>query len=193
MESNLLSRWSEFIAGLYSAPLLALLLLGTLGFSWLFNYSSFPFSNPELLKLSGGEGLLDLLPFYTAEKAFTALGHYGTAGRALYSRYLGADFIFLPVYAFSLALLVTRTVQATWGEGSTRLWLNLLPFGIALFDIVENLCIMAMLNTYPATYVTLGTLSGVATFGKTLLTTATLICLAYGGLVLLLRRIGIAA
>src|SRR5437762_2579499 len=122
MERNPLTRWSEFIAGLYSAPLTALLVLGALGFSWLFNYSSFPFANPELLKLSGGEGLLDLLPFYTAEKAFTALGHYGTAGRALYSRYLVADFIFMPFYSLGLALLVTRTVLATWSEGSARLW-----------------------------------------------------------------------
>jgi hypothetical protein len=186
-------RLSLALARLYSAPLLWILLLGIVGFSWVFNYSSLPFSNPELLKLSGGEGLLDLLPFYTAEKAFTALGHYGKAGRELYSRYLVADFIFIPFYSLGLALLTTRTVQAVWGESTSRLWLNLLPFGIACFDVVENFCILAMLNLYPTTNVALGTLSGAATLCKTLLTAATFLCLGYGGVILLLRRARSAA
>ena len=180
------------VARLYSGPLLSILLLGTIGFSWLFNYSSLPFSNPELLKLSGGEGLLDLLPFYTAEKAFTALEHYGRAGRELYVRYLVADFIFIPFYSLGLALLMTRTVRAVWSDTDSWLWLNLLPFGIALFDIAENLFILAMLNLYPNTNVVLGTLSGFATLSKTLLTLTTFLCLAYGGLILFLRRVGSA-
>lgn len=187
-KNNPLARLSRAIASIYSAPLMTLLLLGTLGFAWLFNYSSFPFSNPELLKLSGGEGLLDLLPFYTAEKAFTALEHYGAAGRALYSRYLVADFIFIPFYSLGLALLITRTVRALGSESAAWLRLNLLPFGIAVFDVIENFCIFAMLKIYPASYVALGTLSGVATLCKTILTAATLLCLGYGGAILLLRH-----
>jgi hypothetical protein len=185
--SSAIARSSRAVARLYSPPLLWLLLLGTVGFSWVFNFSSFPFSNPELLKLSGGEGLLDLLPYYTAEKAFEALGHYGAAGRALYSRYLFADFLFIPCYSLGLALLITRALWALWGETTARLPLNLLPFGIALFDIIENVCIAAMLRLYPAESVVLGTLSGVATFAKTLLTATTLLFLAGAGIVVLLR------
>jgi hypothetical protein len=45
-----------------------------------------------------------------------------------------------------------------------------------------------MLNLYPTNNVFLGTLSGLATLCKTLLTAATFLCLGGGGLTLLLRR-----
>ncbi|HEB76702.1 MAG TPA: hypothetical protein ENJ04_10145 [Nitrospirae bacterium] len=190
MNKESIKRMSHLIERLNSKPLMLVLLLAAVGFFWLFNFSALPFSNPELTKLSGGEGLLDLMLYYSAEEAFTALNHYGVAGRELYVRFLAVDFIFIGVYSLGFALLMTRTVRAVCSESSTWRWLNMLPLGIGLFDSMENLSILGMLALYPDASVGLGTLSGVFTLCKHLLTLTALLALGYGGLVLLLRKLG---
>ncbi len=190
MSKNPIKRVSHWIVRLYSTPLMLALLLAAVGFSWLFNFSSLPLSNPELVKLSGHEGLLDLMPFYSAQEAFTALNHYGAAGRELYLRFLAADFIFIPVYSLGFALLMTRTSRAVCSEPTPWLWLNVLPLGIGLFDGVENLSILGMLSFYPDASVVLGTLSGISTLCKHLLALTILLALGYGGLILLMRKFG---
>ena len=167
------------------------LLFAAVGFFWLFNFSPLPLSNPELVTLSGREGLLDLMLFYSAQDAFTALNHYGTAGRELCLRFHAADFIFIPVYSFGFALLMTRTIRTACSEPATWLWLNVLPLGIGLFDCVENLSILGMLGFYPGTSVVLGTHSGISTLCKHLLTLTALLALGYGGLILLMRKFGL--
>lgn len=181
---------SAAIARHYSPRLTGVLLLASAGFLGLFSFSASPLSNAEMTRISGGEGFLDVKPFYSAQEAFAALGRYGTEGRELYQRFLIADFAFPLAYGLGLAFLLTRTARAAWGIGTPWLRLNLLPLGIALFDYVENLCTLGMLNVYPGTSLTLGSLAGIATLSKHLLTFATFLCLAFGGLSLLVRRLG---
>lgn len=185
-----LERISHRIDSLYSSRLMLALLLAAFGFFWLFNFSPLPLSNPELIKLSGHEGLLDSMPFYSAQEAYTALTHYGAEGRKLYLRFLAADFIFIPTYSLGFSLLMTRTIRAVCGNSGSWLSLNLLPLCIGLFDCVENLCILGILFLYPDNSTILGTLSGFVTSGKWLLTLPAALCLAYGGVVLLMRRLG---
>lgn len=181
---------SATLARHYSPRLMGVLLLASAGFLGLFTFSASPLSNSELTRISGGEGFLDLKPFYSAQEAFTALGRYGTEGRKLYRRFLVADFAFPVAYGLGLAFLLTRTARAVGGNGTPWLRANLLPLGIAFFDYVENLCILGMLNVYPEISLPLGSLAGIATLSKHLLTFATFLCLASGGLVLLVRRLG---
>lgn len=129
------------------------------------------------------------MPFYSAHEAFAALSHYGTVGRELYLRFLAADFVFIPVYSFGFGLLMTLTVRAVCSESTPWLWLNVLPWGIGLFDCVENLSILGMLGLYPNTNMVIGTLSGISMLCKHLLTLTTLLALGYGGLILFLRRL----
>lgn len=188
MLKNSISAVSSGIVRLYSTSLMLALLLAAVGFFWLFNFSPLPISNPELVKLSGGEGLLDIRAFYSAQEAFTLLSHYGDAGRELYLRFLIADFIFIPVYGVGFALLMIRTIRAVCSEPSRWLWLNLLPLSIGLFDCIENLSVLGMLIIYPGVNVGLGTLAGYSTLCKHLLTVTTLLALGYGGLLLILRQ-----
>lgn len=190
MSTNPIKRASDWIVGLYSPPLMVALLAAAIGFLWLFNFAPLPLSNPELVKLSGREGLLDLMPFYSAHEAFTALTHYGAAGRDLYLRFLAADFIFIPIYSLGFALLITRTGRAVCRAPSPWLWLNVLPLGIGLFDCIENLSIFGMLGFFPDASVMLGTLAGISTLCKHVLTLATLLALGYGAIILLLRKFG---
>jgi hypothetical protein len=190
MRDNPFKRAAQRIERHYSTPLTLVLLLASAGFFWLFNFSALPLSNPELVKLSGREGLLDLMPYYTAQEAYAILGHYGAAGRELYLRFLAADFVFILVYTFGFAFLMTRAVRAVCTHGNSWLCLNLLPFGIGIFDSVENLCILKMLSLYPDTAPVVGTLSGISTLCKYVLTLLALLSLAYIGLILLMRRLG---
>ena len=191
MSKNPITRVNHWIARLYSTPLRLALLFAAAGFLWLFNFSSLPLSNPELVKLSGHEGLLDLMHFYSAQEAFTALKHYGASGRELYLRFLAADFIFIPVYSLGFALLMTRIFRAVCSEPTPWLWLIVMPLGIGLFDCIENFSILGMLGLYPDANVMLGTLSGIFTLCKHLLTLTTLLTLCYGGLILVLRKFGL--
>jgi len=165
-------------------------LLAFVGFFWLFNFSPLPLSNPELIKLSGQEGLLDLMPYYTAQEAFIALDHYGVAGRELYYRFLAADYIFIIVYSFGFAFLLTRAVRSLSIESNFLLRLNLLPLCIGIFDCIENLSILTMLSIYPDTSIAVGTLSGIATLCKNLLTLLTLLSIVSVGFISFLRRLG---
>jgi hypothetical protein len=187
---KIFNQFSHKVARLYSARRLTLLLVVFAIFFWLFNFSSAPFSNPSLMKISGGPGLLDAMLFYTAQEAFVILGQYGIQGRELYPHFLAADFVFILVYSFAFSFLFTRFVRAKFGENNTWLWLNLLPFAIGLLDSVENICILGMLHMYPQTNLILGTFSGFVTLSKYVLSIASLLCLAYLGMSLLLRRFG---
>ena len=191
MRRNASKRAVQWIERHYSTRVMLVLLSASIGFFWLFNFSALPLSNPELVKLSGQEGLLDLMPYYSAKEAFAALSHYGPAGRDLYMRFLAADFVFIPIYSLGFAFLMTRTVRAVCKENTSWSWLYLLPFGIGLFDVIENLSILTMLNLYPEACVVIGTFSGIATLCKYLLTLLTLLSLGYGGVILLMQQFGL--
>lgn len=189
MQRNFLNKLSDGVAKLYSACLMQILLITAVVFFWLFNFSHFSFSNPSLITISGGPGLLDVMPFYTAQEAHFMLGQYGVKGRELYLKFLAADFIFIPVYSFGFSLLFTRTVKAKFGENDYWIWLNLLPFAIGIFDCLENFSILSMLLMYPESNWKVATFSGFATLCKTVLTLVSLLCLGYLGVSLIIRRI----
>jgi len=190
MGKNKFKQLSQWIVRCYSTRFMLVLLLASIGFFWLFNFSTLPLSNPELVKLSGREGLLDAMPYYSAQEASTALIHYGTAGRELYLRFLAADFVFIFIYSLGFALLLTRAVRCLGVENNSWFLLNLLPLFIGFFDCVENLLILTMLILYPGTSAALGTISGAATLCKNFLMLLTLFSLASVGMVLLMRRLG---
>jgi len=185
-----INRISLWISQRYSTSAIIILFIVVFGFFWLFNFSRLPISNSEFIKLSGQEGLLDTMLFYSSQEAYTALTHYGEEGRRLYLGFLAADFIFIIFYSVAFAFLMTMVVFSVCGKGSSWLRLNLLPLGIGFFDCVENICIFGMLNIYPLNSTILGTISGSATGCKWLLTMVLISCLVYGGIIILLRRFG---
>ncbi len=191
MINTIFKRFIHWLESRYSTAATLFLLAVSIGFLWAFNFSTFPISNPELIKLSGQEGLLDLMPHYSAQEMFTAMDHYGIAGRDLYMNFLAADFIFIPTYGFAFAFLMLRLVRAVCGEKDTLSWLVVLPFVIGLFDITENLSTLTTLIIYPQTNMIIGTIAGYATMIKHILTLLALLILGVGGIVVVLQRMGI--
>jgi hypothetical protein len=184
------ARLSSAVVRLYSLRLMVGLLICAAFFFWLFNFSALPLSDPEMKRISNGEGLLDLRLYYSAQEAFRTIESYGAEGRALYLRFLAADFIFVPIYGLAFALLFTRLAIALWGRASSRLRVNLLPLGIALADFVENSCLLLLLAGYPEHSLFVGALAGMATLTKQMLTFSSLLFLAYSCLSLLTRGFG---
>lgn len=185
----MLIKLSNATAHLYSGRLMIALFLGVAFFFWLFNFSSFPVSDPELRRLSNGEGLLDVRFYYTAQEAFRAMDRYGVPGRALYLRFLALDSIFAPLYGLAFSLLFTRLTRKI--HYSTSRWnkTNLLPIAIATTDITENVCLFLLLEAFPKKYHVVGSLAGIATLTKWCLTIVTLGVLIFQCLYLVMRRL----
>lgn len=94
---------------------------------------------------------LDLMFFYTPEKAFEMMEKYGEQGRALYLRIeLTADIIYPIIYTLFLGLLISWLFQRGFKPESPMQKWNIMPVGGFVFDLLENLGIVSMLSMYPA-------------------------------------------
>lgn len=111
-----------------------------------------PGEQAKLEAASGGTGPIDLQFFYTPEKAYSMVASYGDAGRAMYrTSELTVDIIYPIVYTLFFSLLITWLLQRSFATNSKLQRLNIVPFGAWLFDMLENISIVAMLSLYPST------------------------------------------
>jgi hypothetical protein len=94
---------------------------------------------------------LDLMFFYTPEKAFDMMKKYGEQGRAIYMRIeLTADLIYPVVYTLFFGLLISWLFQRGFRPESPMQKWNVMPVGAWFFDLLENIGIVTMLTMYPA-------------------------------------------
>lgn len=97
-------------------------------------------------------GLLDLMFFYTPEKAYAMIASYGSQGRAAYRvGELTLDMIHPILYTLFFSLLITWFFRRGLDPKSRFQRLNVVPFGALAFDLLENASIVAMLSLYPST------------------------------------------
>lgn len=153
-----------------------------------FNAVILPNQQAKIEAASGGTGPIDLQFFYTPEKAYSMVASYGDAGRADYRAFeLTGDIIYPIVYTLFLALFITWLFQRGFPPDSKMQRLNVMPFGAWLFDLLENLGIVAMLSVYPSTPATLAWISAFFTLIKWLFAGATIL-LILTGLVMALKN-----
>ena len=139
-----LSNWLGKIANRW-------LVLLFLGLDILFNAVVMPGAQAKLEAFSGGVGPLDLTFFPAVEKILSAVSAYGPEGRASYTTIeLTADIIYPIVYTFCFSLLITVVLRAALSKDSKLQRLNVLPFGAWAFDMLENVCILTLLLSFPA-------------------------------------------
>ena len=95
-------------------------------------------------------GPLDLKFFYTPEQVFTTLEAFGQPRRDAYKIVeLTADIIYPVIYTIAFGLLLTWLFKRAFKGDQAIQRFNVLPIGAWLFDLLENLGIVAMLNTFP--------------------------------------------
>ncbi|MDH5301165.1 MAG: hypothetical protein OEW58_07370 [Gammaproteobacteria bacterium] len=162
---QVVAQFSDWIKRHYSSRVLWSLMVVSVVFLWAFNVSTLPLSGPTLAKITGSVGLLDALPYYSPQQAIAAMALYGDEGRAVYMNFLRADFVFIPLYCWTLALLITAAF-ANIEPSSAWSRLNVLPVVVALLDMTENLATIVLLTSYAQPSVSVATIVSVATTAK---------------------------
>jgi hypothetical protein len=106
---------------------------------------------PGVQAASGDTEGLDTRHFYTPDEAFATVASYDDAGRAaLRVFYLTADIVNPILYTSFLVLLISWLFQRGFKPESAMQKLNVLPIGAAIFDLLENICVVTMISVYPA-------------------------------------------
>jgi hypothetical protein len=94
---------------------------------------------------------LDLMFFYTPEKAFAMVEKYGAAGRDIYMKIeLTADIIYPIIYTLFYGLLLSWLFQRAFKPESKMQRYNVMPAGAWFFDLLENIGVVSMLTMYPS-------------------------------------------
>jgi hypothetical protein len=94
---------------------------------------------------------LDLMFFYTPDKAFAMIEKYGEAGRAIYLKIeLTADIVYPIIYTLFYALLISWLFQRGFKPDSKMQKWNVMPMGAWLFDLLEDVGTVSMVSMYPS-------------------------------------------
>ena len=146
-----------------------------------FNAVVLPAQQAKIETNPNAAGPIDLQFFYTPEKAYGMIASYGDEIRSSYRTFeLTGDIAYPIVYTLFFALAITWLFQRGFPSDSNMLKYNVVPFGAWLFDLFENLCIVAMLTIYPSTPPTLAWISTIFTMVKWLFAVASIGLLLYG-------------
>jgi hypothetical protein len=134
--------------------------------------NSFDFvgSVPYFRRLTGGLGILDMLPLPDPARAHRALELLGADGRHQYATLLVTFDVLLPL---ALAL-----VFRAWLSGRLRL----LPWTALALDYAENIACSILVATFPNESARLASLAGVLTAAKFVAYAACVLAVLYGSL-----------
>lgn len=112
----------------------------------------------QLMALSGGVGVIDLLPWYSPDEAFQRLNVYGEEGRKLYliAEWTG-DLIYPLIYSLFFSGILYRLGGGEWA---------LLSVYSATIDWLENAAITVMLLLFPTFYEGVAHIAGFLTVAK---------------------------
>ncbi|TGK06746.1 hypothetical protein EHO59_01015 [Leptospira semungkisensis] len=104
----------------------------------------------------------DFLPFSSISDLQSVFSAYGERGRELYIWMDLIDMIFPTPLAFAIGATVSLFASRI---GISKSW-GLIPFGFLLFDILENICMLIHVYTFPDLNSGLASISGIFTAYK---------------------------
>jgi len=146
---------------------------------------------PKVERFASGIPLFDMSPSgYSYQQAISLLESLGEDGRNVYLfQQLPIDFIYPGLFAFSYALLLTWLFAKSFATNSKIFFLALVPVLGGLFDYLENIGIIIMINTFPN--ISRGRVGVVSTFTllKSAFTTGFYILLLVGIISFIIRKI----
>ena len=126
---------------------------------------------------------VDTKLYYSPAELYEIMEPYGDQGRRVYAlSHLTADVLFPLVYAFFFGLLISYLFQRAFPKEFWVQRLNLVPFGLLIFDLIENVGVVILLLAYPTQMVGLAHLTGLVTSVKWILAGIT-VALPLAGLV----------
>ena len=109
------------------------------------------YSIPAVTAFAPELPIFDLSPLgYSFNYANELLDTLGAEGRNLYlSIQLPLDFIYPGLFSLTYSLLLVWLFGKTFNENSKIYYLALVPFLAGIFDYVENVFIIKMINSFP--------------------------------------------
>ena len=131
------------------------------------------YSIPHVLSFSPDAILFDMSPMgYSFDQAVALLQALGVDGRNAYlAVQLPIDFVYPGLFAVSYAVLLTWVFKNFTDQGSKLYWLACVPVLAGLFDYLENVCIIMMINAFPDLSEGLVSVASGFTIFKSVLTT----------------------
>jgi hypothetical protein len=109
------------------------------------------YSIPMVKSFAPNTALFDLSPSgYSYQHAMSLLEELGNEGRQIYlSRQLPLDFIYPGLFAISYTLLLIWLFSKSVKDTSNIFYLAFIPALGGLFDYLENIYIIRMINSFP--------------------------------------------
>ncbi len=135
--------------------------------------------------------LFDLSPAgYTFAYANELLGTLGAEGRQLYlTTQLPLDFIYPGLFAITYSLLLVWLFRKTFKANSKIYYVALVPFLAGIFDYMENLFIIKMINSFPNLQESTVEIANAFTILKSGFTTVFFVLLLVGFVLLLKQKL----
>jgi hypothetical protein len=134
---------------------------------------------PKVMSFSGGMKLLDMMPTgYNAEYVNSLLSALGDKGRDAYLfTQLPFDMVYPFLFGISYCLILAYIINKLGKFENRVFYFCFLPLFSGLFDYLENIGIITMLNSYPNNPIILTQITTVFSVLKSSLTTVYFIVL----------------
>jgi len=150
----------------------------------------FPLMSSLIEDPAGELEKIDTKLYYTSEELYEIMEHYGDQNRRVYAlSHLTADVLFPLVYASFFGLLIAYIFQRAFPQDSWVQLLNLAPFVLLIFDLIENLGVVILLLAYPTQMGRLAYVTGMVTSVKWMLAGITVALPLVGAVVWFFRNI----
>ena len=150
----------------------------------------FPLMSSLIEDPAGELEKIDTKLYYTSAELYEIMEDYGDQNRRVYAlSHLTADVLFPLVYASFFGLLIAYIFQCAFPKDSWVQRLNLVPFVLLIFDLIENLGIVILLLSYPTKMVGLASFTGIITSLKWVLAGITVALPVVGTGVWLIRSL----
>jgi hypothetical protein len=132
--------------------------------------------------------IIDLQMTYNPEKIASIVAmHTDKAKEAAIKAHVITDTIY-PIVYFFLFSIILSFIFYKWKIKPYFKWINILPIGIIIFDYLENIIIIKMLNNYPADINNLATYCSLFTMIKWFFSAITLLLIVAGIITNLLKN-----
>jgi len=135
--------------------------------------------------------LLDLRFWYTPIDVFHLFHQLGANGRDAYQFFtIYIDMLYPLVYGFWFYFSLTFLLKKLFLNNNKFICLRFIPFGIVLFDYIENLSILYLLNTFPQINEVSVFIGAIASSSKWIFTILTIITLIIAIFIVCAKFIG---
>ena len=128
---------------------------------------------PKVMSFSEGMKLLDMMPGgYGPDYVLSLFETLGEEGRRVYLwNQIPLDMFYPGLFGIAYSLLLVYILRIWLRKESKWFFLSLLPIAGGLFDYLENIGIILMLNSYPGFSSLLARLTGISSVLKSISTT----------------------